>query len=970
MSAVRSIIPLKAAEVAADIEQALLLLHSGTDLPFEIRSPKFPPRGQTASGYYTEDTITQCAQDVARLLDPTAQGTYVTLNPVKEHLLARCANRLDLRAAHTTGDQDIAMRRWLPVDLDAVPASGISASEAEHSAALARAREMVAILSSRYGWPAPILADSGNGGHGLWRVDLPAADGGLVARALQGLDTLFSDPEGAAIRVHVDTSTGNAARIFKLYGTMARKGDDTPQRPHRRSRLLDVPDTLDVLTLPQLEMLVTLAPAPEARQPNTLDHASGRGHIADLGAWIEAHGIQVHRTKREYGATIYELEHCPWNPDHGPRKAWALQRDSGGALAAGCQHAGCREKTWRDLRAVYEPEASAAPHQRPYEVRGTSRGQPTTINNTSQPTQAAPRPAQHATAPQDVEAKDVEATWEEPTPLPSDLPPVQAFDLGMLPDGIRAWVGDIAERQQSPVDFVAVAAIVVAASLVGRRVGIHPKRQDDWPVVPNLYGALVGGPSAMKSPTAGEVMKVVKWLEALANEEHARQAQEYEAQESANGIRRKALKDAAGDAAKTAAKAKGKTAEDAAADLDRLTRELAQLPADEEPHPRRYYVNDATVEKLGEILLHNPQGVLVYRDELSGWLSTLDKQGRESDRAFYLEAWKGTEAPFTVDRIARGSISIPALCISILGGIQPGPLARYVLDAQTADSAGNDGLLQRFQLLVWPDVAREYHHVDRWPNKEAKDQAYGLYRRLANLTPEECGASLPAADDPTALPMLRFDDEAQGIFDEWYIALQTRLRGGDLPPALEAHLGKYASLMPSLALLFHLMGVVSGTAQLGPVGTEAALQAIAWCEYLESHAARVYGSAINAAAERAKALLRRIQRGDVDDGVSVRDLYHRHWANLSGPQEMGEAARYLADFGWVREADVETGGRPSTVLRIHPTLRKTPPNASPQDVPEVPKGGTVGDMALLAPAHLAHLGVNDGGSEDDEVLRL
>src|SRR5215212_3121423 len=161
----------------------------------------------------------------------------------------------------------------------------------------------------------------------------------------------------------------------------------------------------------------------------------------------------------------------------------------------------------------------------------------------------------------------------------------------------------------------------------------------------------------------------------------------------------------------------------------------AQPP--EEPVLKRYKTEDATVEKISEILLENPRGILVHRDELSGWLRNLDKQGREGDRSFYLEAWNGTGS-FDVDRISRGSLHVPALCLSILGSIQPGPLSTYVYQA-TKGEKGDDGLLQRFQLLVWPDPHPTWRNVDRWPDIEAKNRAYEVFRRLDALNPEDLG---------------------------------------------------------------------------------------------------------------------------------------------------------------------------------------------------------------------------------------
>ncbi|HEV2460052.1 MAG TPA: YfjI family protein [Ktedonobacterales bacterium] len=505
--------------------------------------------------------------------------------------------------------------------------------------------------------------------------------------------------------------------------------------------------------------------------------------------------------------------------------------------------------------------------------------------------------------------------WDEPVPLPEGMPAVDAFDMALMPKPLRGWVHDIGERMWVPTDFLAVGALVVAGALVGRRIGIHPKRHDDWLVVPNLWGAVVALPSLLKSPALAEVLKPLERLAFEALEEYRSQCAEY----AANAMVAEARNAAIQERMKKAAKA-GNEAE--LADLAAQVRELEQP----KPVPRRFKTNDATVEKLAELLLDNPSGLLVHRDELSGWLRTLDKQGHEGDRAFYLEAWNGTGS-FNVDRIGRGSLAVPALCLSLLGGIQPGPLASYVYAASSADNADNDGLLQRFQLLVWPDGRGPWKNVDRWPDSQARSRAYDVLRRLANLAAEQCGATVPEGE-PDAIPALRFSDDAQQVFDTWREQLEHRLRSDEMPVALKAHLGKYRSLMPSLALLFHLPavaddadGVVAdGNAEVG-VSRSAAQMAAAWCEYLESHAQRLYASASHPALERAWALMRRIASGDVVDGCAVRDVYRKQWSQLSTPDEVDSAIKTLEAYGWVRTAPVETGGRRSTALRVHPQLQ-------------------------------------------------
>jgi hypothetical protein len=499
--------------------------------------------------------------------------------------------------------------------------------------------------------------------------------------------------------------------------------------------------------------------------------------------------------------------------------------------------------------------------------------------------------------------------WEDPVPLPEGLPPVPSLDPAMLPEPLREWIVDVSERMQIPPDFAAAGAVVVAGSLIGRKVGIRPKRHDDWLVVPNLWGAVVGRPSLMKSPALAEVMRPLGRLVAEAYEEYQEAKLTYETDVMVAEATKAALKDELKKAAREAARSGNRS------ELEEIASRSQNTEVPEEPLLRRYKTEDATVEKISEILLENPRGILVHRDELSGWLRNLDKQGREGDRSFYLEAWNGTGS-FDVDRIGRGSLHVPALCLSILGSIQPGPLSTYVYQA-TQGEKGDDGLLQRFQLLVWPDPHLTWRNVDRWPDTEAKTRAYEVFKRLDALAPEDFGAT---GEDEEGIPAVRFTDDAQEVFDRWRDELEGKLRTAELPPALESHLAKYRSLMPSLALVFQLIEFVDGTGEGGAVGLRVALQAAAWCEYLETHATRLYSSAQNPVMEGARALFERTRKGDVSDGDSTRSIYRKHWGKLSTPEEVNSACAVLEEFGWLRIEAVKTGGRSATRLRFHPLL--------------------------------------------------
>jgi Protein of unknown function (DUF3987) len=223
-------------------------------------------------------------------------------------------------------------------------------------------------------------------------------------------------------------------------------------------------------------------------------------------------------------------------------------------------------------------------------------------------------------------------------------------------------------------------------------------------------------------------------------------------------------------------------------------------------------------------------------------------------------------------------------------------------------------------------VHKPFRVVDQWPNSEAKQAAYAVFARLAELNPADYGAVADDAADPYAIPTLRFSEEAQAMFYDWWRRLETRIRAGDLPDAFASHLAKYRSLVPALALLFHLIANDPADPEcVGAVGEEPTWQAIAWCEYLESHARRVYASAISPSLERAITLLKHIQRGEVLDGCSIRDIYVHGWEHLTTLDETENALQTLEAYGWVRVEKQKTegprGGRPTKVVHLHPSLR-------------------------------------------------
>lgn len=511
--------------------------------------------------------------------------------------------------------------------------------------------------------------------------------------------------------------------------------------------------------------------------------------------------------------------------------------------------------------------------------------------------------------------------WPAPQPLPDDLPSVLPFDFDLLPAVFRPWIEDITERLQCPPDYSAVAAMVALAGIVGRKLGIRPKRQDDWLVIPNLWGMAVGRPSLMKTPALLEPLKPIKRLEVEAKAAFDAAQRELVGSEAVASARAKCTKD------------KIKAAIKDGKDPTALAKELIQDDA-EIPIRRRYLVNDATVEKLGELLNENPNGVIQFRDELSGWFRTLDKEGHEQARSFYLECWNG-HGRYTFDRISRGTLDIEAACVSILGGIQPGPLQAYLCDA-VRGGAGDDGTMQRFQLAVWPDSPSDWRNVDRWPDSTARDAASEVFFRLDKATGDELGGQHDKFD-PDGIPFVRFSPiGAQEQFDEWRENLERRLRGQE-HPVIEAHLAKYRSLVPSLALLIEL-----ADSQGGNVSSESLSKAIRWAAYLESHARRLYGAAVKPDVFAAKALAQKIIAGELGEQFTLRDVYHKGWSGLSDRAAVQQAADVLIDFDWLRRVTEQTDGRPRTMYVINPKIRDVVPRNEPPEPPEAPSDGSGG----------------------------
>ncbi len=314
----------------------------------------------TVSGYFVDPLkLTRAAAGIAQ-----AKGIYIVVNPIDTALLARAANRVrGANSGEATGDKDILSRHWLLIDADPVRPSGISATAEEHECALSRIRAIRDFLAGK-GWPAPIMADSGNGGHLLYRIGLPNNELAkqLIECCLRELGKRFDDAQ-----VKIDQTVSNAARIWKLYGTVSRKGDHVPDRPHRLSRIIESPANcfadLQVVPVELLDRLAgsshtgaesnTGSDSRNAKEGNDDGNSDAAGF--NLADWIKNHLPEAAGPETWDGTgRKWVLPVCPFDPSHTSGSACIVER-SGGKIGFKCHHNSCRGKNWRQLREKLEP---------------------------------------------------------------------------------------------------------------------------------------------------------------------------------------------------------------------------------------------------------------------------------------------------------------------------------------------------------------------------------------------------------------------------------------------------------------------------------------------------------------------------------------------------------------------------------------------------------------------------------------
>jgi hypothetical protein len=332
-------------------------------VPVELRIPVTKVR--TISGYYDDlDALLSTCKFLSgnSYKNAKIETIYTTLNPFNPDLVARSCNRLTDYAKNTTSDKDILKRLWLPLDIDPVRPAGICATDEEKKLAIETSLAIRDYLAEQ-GFPSPLVGDSGNGGHLLYRVELENTEAvtNMLTQFYESLTKQFSTD-----KVKLDTAVYNAARIWKVYGTKVCKGDEVGGRLHRLARIIELPKELEPVSMELIQktMAKDTAPVGVVMSDGKPPEPSANGHISEMYQHnlrlaeriLADNRIGTIKDKEYKGGRLWVLEECPFcgNSDHSAH----VEIQVSGKLCFACKHNSCRDKYgWQEFRAKFDQEA-------------------------------------------------------------------------------------------------------------------------------------------------------------------------------------------------------------------------------------------------------------------------------------------------------------------------------------------------------------------------------------------------------------------------------------------------------------------------------------------------------------------------------------------------------------------------------------------------------------------------------------
>lgn len=479
---------------------------------------------------------------------------------------------------------------------------------------------------------------------------------------------------------------------------------------------------------------------------------------------------------------------------------------------------------------------------------------------------------------------DPDVTFLEPDK--PTAPIMQNDDLEYIYGPWASWITEAANAKGCPIDYVALSLLTIAGACIGNACWAVPWA--DWKEPPVLWAMLVGDPSAGKSPALDAVLDPVKEIEKELSEAYLEAHRSWRDKDELASF---ALAQWKADAKK------------AIADSIETPEKPAEACAGKEPVRERIRIADATTEKVADLIATTWRGLLLCRDELSGWLGSMDRYNGGGDRPFWLEAFGGR--PYTIDRKSNPEpVIVDHLSVSILGGTQPDKLQSLLIQCD------DDGLLARF-LVAYPDpvpLSRPTTRID-------KDKLVTGLKRLRNLPvmKDSMGNNRPF--------YIQFTEDAANCFHTF--RQQCREWEQDAHGPYKGHIGKLPGLVVRVScILTHLDYAMDNNA-LTPSDIplsciQRAIRLVG--DYTRLHAHRAYGTSKPATEITAAKSIAEVIKKDQLSSISIRDIQNRKRAGLKTSTEIQNAIKVLIDADWLQESRIETNGRPKIIYLVNPKI--------------------------------------------------
>ncbi len=828
-----------------EIRRAVELLHP--EGVVELRALFHRGRKRTAAGYFDAEHRGDLV-DAAVKLNADGAAVYLNLNALDPQLLGRYANRVEAYAQATASDANVARRNWLLIDLDPVRPKDTSATAEQLEAAKVTGRAIYAWVQAR-GWPKPIVAESGNGLHFLFRVDLPNDDASrdLIKGVLEALAVRFDD---AAVKV--DRSVFNAARILKLYGTVANKGDSTPAAPWRLSRIALVQDELRPVPLEMLQALAAEVKPAERPRANGATHDGGRAWSeADVTDFLGRAGLEVVGEPGLHdGAMRWKLKACPFNAEHGPGEA-AVFQTADGRLGFKCQHSSCADLHWADLRELVDG---------PKEGRHSENGQKS--SRSSESSRGASENSKFA-----------------PEPLRRPMPPAAPYPTDALPEILAEAVTATHEVIRAPA-AICGQSFLSAASLAAQG---HADVEIDGRVeLLSLFALTIGESGERKSAVDAVALLAHREFERRRMREFGPEFAEFENARAAYETARNSI-------------LKKKAKESPSEAQERIGYELKKLgPPPLEPPKPILFTATPTLEGLHKLFVSGLPSVGLFHDDAGEFVGghAMSDENRLKSAAGLSKLWDRGE----FDRVRAGDGANKYFGRRVASHLMVQPIvAERVL---SDDILTQQGLLAR-TLLGWPtSTIGERPYVERDLTTHPAIQNFS--RRIAELLARPWRFAEDSQHE-LAPPALHLTADAKRLWVEAHDAIEADQKEGGPWANVRPWASKAAAQILRVAGVFTLIE----NADAAMIERDAIARAARLVDWHLAEAVRIVGTAtVPTEVRNAEALLDWCRR-ERRDAIYSRQALQFGPSAIRSLDAFNAAMAVLERTGWA--APIEGG---------------------------------------------------------------